>query len=257
MRPWSPIPIHDCAEPLLPLPADLLRLEPHPYVIAGAPYGADACPFRLRQGVIERLLQAQRLLQARSPGCRLAIFDAWRPLAVQRFMVAYAIAEECQRRGVDPQQPSPQLDAVEQEVGRFWAPPSEDPATPPPHSTGAAVDLTLADSDGAPLDLGSAIDAIGPVSEPDHFGGVAREATDPGQRSQASLFQQRRDLLAAVMLEAGFAQHPNEWWHFSHGDQLWAWRTGQAQARYGRSEEAPRAGGSPTAQAAPASSSFT
>ena len=234
MRPWSPIPIHDCGEPLLPLPLDLLRLEPHPYVAAGAPYGADACPFRLRQGVIERLLQAQRLLEERSPGCRLAIFDAWRPLAVQRFMVAYATAEECQRRGVDPHQPSAELEAVEQEVGRFWAPPSDDPATPPPHSTGAAVDLTLAGPNGEPLDLGSPIDAIGAVSEPDHFDGVAREASDPELRSQAALFNQRRDLLAAVMLEAGFAQHPNEWWHFSHGDQLWAWRTGEHQAFYGR-----------------------
>lgn len=235
MRPWSPVPIHDCGEPLLPLPAELLRLEPHPYVTVGAPYGVDACPFRLRQGVIERLLQAQRSLQQRSPACRLAIFDAWRPLAVQRFMVAYAIAEECRQRGVDPQIPGPALDAVEQEVGRFWAPPSDDPATPPPHSTGAAVDLTLASSDGETLDLGSPIDAIGPVSEPDHFAAVARAATDPLLRAQAALFQQRRDLLAAVMLEAGFAQHPNEWWHYSHGDQLWAWRTGHAQAIYGRS----------------------
>jgi D-alanyl-D-alanine dipeptidase len=234
MRPWSPIPIHDCGEPLLPLPGALLRLEPHPYVMAGAPYGADACPFRLREGVIERLLLAQRLLQDRSPGDRLAIFDAWRPLAVQRFMVAYAIAEECQRRGVEPHQRNPELDAVEQEVGRFWAPPSDDPATPPPHSTGAAVDLTLAGPDGTPLDLGSPIDAIGPVSEPDHFAVVAREASDPRLRSQAALFQQRRDRLAAVMLEVGFAQHPNEWWHFSHGDQLWAWRTGHHQAIYGR-----------------------
>jgi D-alanyl-D-alanine dipeptidase len=234
MRPWSPIPIHDCGEPLLPLPGALLRLEPHPYVMAGAPYGADSCPFCLRAGVIERLLQAQRLLQDHSPGDRLAIFDAWRPLAVQRFMVAYAIAEECQRRGVEPHQPSPELDAVEQEVGRFWAPPSDDPATPPPHSTGAAVDLTLAGPDGTPLDLGSPIDAIGPVSEPDHFAVVAREASDPRLRSQAALFQQRRDRLAAVMLEVGFAQHPNEWWHFSQGDQLWAWRTGHHQAIYGR-----------------------
>ena len=235
MRLWSPVPIHDCGEPLLPLPAELLRLEPHPYVTAGAPYGVDACPFRLRQGVIERLLQAQRSLQQRSPACRLAIFDAWRPLAVQRFMVAHAIAEECRQRGVDPQIPGPALDAVEQEVGRFWAPPSDDPATPPPHSTGAAVDLTLASSDGETLDLGSPIDSIGPVSEPDHFAAVARAATDPLLRAQATLFQQRRDLLAAVMLEAGFAQHPNEWWHYSHGDQLWAWRTGHAQAIYGRS----------------------
>ena len=235
MRPWSPVPIHDCGEPLLPLPAELLRLEPHPYATVGAPYGVDACPFRLRQGVIERLLQAQRSLQQRSPACRLAIFDAWRPLAVQRFMVAYAIAEECRQRGVDPQIPGPALDAVEQEVGRFWAPPSDDPATPPPHSTGAAVDLTLASSDGETLDLGSPIDAIGPVSEPDYFAAVARAATDPLLRAQAALFQERRDLLAAVMLEAGFAQHPNEWWHYSHGDQLWAWRTGHAQAIYGRS----------------------
>jgi len=234
MRPWSLIPIHDCGEPLLPLPSDLLRLEPHPYVAAGAPYGADACPFRLRQGVIERLLEAQQLLQERSPGCRLAIFDAWRPLAVQRFMVAHAIAEECQRRGVDPHQPSAEFEAVEQEVGRFWAPPSDDPAAPPPHSTGAAVDLTLAGPNGEPLDLGSPIDAIGAVSEPDYFAGVARDASDPELRNQAALFNQRRDLLAAVMLEAGFAQHPNEWWHFSHGDQLWAWRTGNKQATYGR-----------------------
>jgi D-alanyl-D-alanine dipeptidase len=234
MRPWSPIPIQDCGEPLLPLPPDFLRLEPHPYVVAGAPYGADACPFRLRQGVIERLLQAQRLLQERRPGGRLAIFDAWRPLAVQRFMVAYAIAEECQRRGVDPHHPSPDLEAVELEVGRFWAPPSDDPATPPPHSTGAAVDLTLAGPDGEALNLGSPIDAIGAVSEPDYFAGVAREASDPELRNQAALFNQRRDLLAAVMLEAGFAQHPNEWWHFSCGDQLWAWSAGEHQAIYGR-----------------------
>jgi len=234
MRPWSPIPIHDCGELLLPLPPDFLQLEPHPYVAAGAPYGADACPFRLRQGVIERLLQAQWLLQERSPGYRLAIFDAWRPLAVQRFMVAYAIAEECQRCGVDPHQPSAELEAVVHEVGRFWAPPSDDPATPPPHSTGAAVDLTLAGADGEPLDLGSPIDAIGAVSEPNYFAAVAREASDPELRNQAALFNQRRDLLAAVMLEAGFAQHPNEWWHFSRGDQLWAWRTGDNKAIYGR-----------------------
>jgi D-alanyl-D-alanine dipeptidase len=96
------------------------------------------------------------------------------------------------------------------------------------------VDLTLAGPNGEPLDLGSPIDAIGAVSEPDYFAGVAKEASDPELRSHAALFNQRRDLLAAVMLEAGFAQHPNEWWHFSCGDQLWAWRTGEHQAFYGR-----------------------
>ena len=235
LRPWSPIPIADCGEALLPLPDGLWRLEPHPYAAVGAPYGPDACPFRLRCGVIERLLQAQRELQKDQPGCRLAIFDAWRPLAVQRFMVAHAIAAECGARGIDASLPSEARAAVEKEVGRFWAPPSTDPATPPPHSTGAAVDLTLADALGTPLNLGSPIDAIGAVSEPDHFRGVAAQAEDAAMRRQALIWQERRDRLAAVMGVAGFAQHPNEWWHFSHGDQLWAWRTGQTQAIYGRS----------------------
>jgi D-alanyl-D-alanine dipeptidase len=235
MRPWSPIPIHDCGEPLLPLPPELWRLEPHPYARVGAPYGEGVSPFRLRAGVIERLLQAQSRLQHTSPTCRLAIFDAWRPIAVQRFMVAFATAEECAARGVDPSRPSPERQAVEEAVGQFWAPPSDDPATPPPHSTGAAVDLTLASLDGEPLDLGSPIDAIGDVSHPDYFRDLARATPDPQRRAQAGLFHQRRSELAEVMRQAGFAQHPNEWWHFSHGDQLWAWCTGEQQAVYGRS----------------------
>ena len=235
MRPWSPIPIRDCAEPLLPLPAELHRIEPHPYAAVGAPYGQDACPFRLRQGVIERLLAAQYQLQIEQPGWRLAVFDAWRPLAVQRFMVAFAIEQECAARGIDPASSGEARAAVEQAVGRFWAPPSSNPATPPPHSTGAAVDLTLADQAGEPLDLGSPIDAIGSVSEPDYFRAVAASSFDPAQCEQALVWQRRRDQLAAVMQAAGFAQHPNEWWHFSYGDQLWAWRTGQTRAIYGRS----------------------
>lgn len=234
LRPWSPIPIHDCAEPLVALPEELLRLEPHPYAALGAPYGDGASPFRLRAGVIARLLQAQRWLQEQGQGYRLAVFDAWRPLAVQRFMVAHAISSECRERGLDPDRPSPERDAVVQEVGRFWAPPSDDPATPPPHSTGAAVDLTLADASGVVAAMGSEIDAIGAVSEPDYFRRYADQLPDGEERQQALEWDQRRALLAQAMGAAGFSQHPNEWWHFSYGDQLWAWRCGEPQACYGR-----------------------
>lgn len=234
MRPWSPIPIADCAEPLQALPPELLRLQPHPYEAVGAPYGAGACPFRLRRGVVARLLQAQAALQAEAPELRLAIFDGWRPLAVQRFMVEHSIAAECAARGIDPATSGPAHDAVVAEVGRFWAPPSEDPATPPPHSTGAAVDLTLADHGGCPVPMGSEIDAIGAVSEPEHFRQLAASLPEGEERRQVLAWQANRDLLRSAMLAAGFAQHPNEWWHFSHGDQLWAWRSGQAQAIYGR-----------------------
>ena len=35
------------------------------------------------------------------------------------------------------------------------------------------------------------------------------------------------------MKQAGFVQHPNEWWHFSFGDQLWSWFSKQCDAIYG------------------------
>ncbi|MFM1811891.1 MAG: hypothetical protein RLZZ336_829 [Cyanobacteriota bacterium] len=229
-RPWHPIPIVDCGEPLMALPPALLRLTPHPYEALGAPYGDQQSPFVLRQGVVERLLQAQGALQTLRPDWRLAIFDGWRPVAVQQFMVTHTIQQLCREQGVDGQHPSADLSRITADVGRFWAPPSEDPATPPPHSTGAAVDLTLADRSGLPLAMGGEIDAIGPVSEPEHYAPLA--VADPD--GQAAVWHRHRQLLAQAMASAGFARHPNEWWHFSVGDQLWAWISQAPSARYGR-----------------------
>lgn len=153
MRPWSPIPIEDCGEPLQALPPALLRMDPHPYMALGAPYGASGHPFQLRLGVVQRLLDAQQHLVEHDPSLRLSIFDAWRPIAVQAFMVDHSIAELCRERGVELRS-GHAFDQVVADVGRFWAAPSRDPATPPPHSTGAAVDLTLSSSDGTPLAMG-------------------------------------------------------------------------------------------------------
>ena len=223
MRHWSLISIEDCGEPLQPLPRALLRMEPHPYMSLGAPYGASGNPFQLRQGVVQRLLDAQQRLIKHYPSLRFSIFDAWRPIVVQAFMVDHSIAELCRERGVEVRS-GDAFDRVVADVGRFWAAPSRDPATPPPHSTGAAVDLTLSSSDGTLLAMGGEIDAIGAVSEPLHY--ASREDSD------SRCWHQRRQLLAGVMAEAGFAQHPNEWWHYSFGDQLWAWRKGADVALY-------------------------
>ena len=45
--------------------------------------------------------------------------------------------------------------------------------------------------------------------------------------------QANRRLLYWLMSEAGFANNPTEWWHFSHGDQLWAKLGGHPVALYG------------------------
>ena len=39
------------------------------------------------------------------------------------------------------------------------------------------------------------------------------------------------------MEQAGFVQHPNEWWHFSYGDQLWSWLRNQGNPIYGAALE--------------------
>lgn len=216
-KPYQAIAIQDCGEPLVPIPLDRFAVvEPHPYVALGAPYG-DRSPFYLRRGIVERLCQAQAALERAKPGWRIQIFDAYRPVAVQRHMVNYSFAQECRARGLRPELLGDrQAEEIWQAVYQFWAVPSLDPKMPPPHSTGAAVDVTLVDGAGLALDMGSAIDEISRRSYPQHFAAAADAA---GRR-----FQMRRSRLFAVMESAGFLGHPREWWHFSFGDQIWAWQ---------------------------------
>ncbi|MGD1904566.1 MAG: M15 family metallopeptidase [Leptolyngbyaceae cyanobacterium] len=228
MKPYHSIAIQECGEPLIPIPlTQFSAVLPHPYERLGAPYG-DRSPYWLRESVLAALVQAQVNLQSRQPGWTIQIFDAYRPVAVQQFMVDHSFKELAQ------QQPSDSLTEAERHslletVYQFWAPPSLDPMTPPPHSTGAAVDITLMDAEGQSVDMGSPIDEISSRSHPDYFAPDG-EQPDPSVHAH-------RSLLKATLSEVGFQQHPNEWWHFSLGDQLWAWQTKAGQhlvARYGR-----------------------
>lgn len=233
---YRAVPIEECHDPLVAIPAGAFPLtEPHPYVLLGAPYGA-ASPWMLRRRVLDALMQAQRALSAHRPGWRLKLFDAYRPVPVQAFMVWREFRLQAERAGLslagyrDPFE----LQAREPEVYRtlaakvfeFWGQPSDDPATPPPHSTGAAVDLTLQDECGQEVDMGGLIDETTERSYPDHYA----DAALPAQQA----FHAHRVLLNEVMRLAGFSRHRNEWWHFSLGDQMWALANGEGAAVYGR-----------------------
>lgn len=236
IKPYQKVPVQDCGEPLLPIPLEQFAVEsPHPYEKLGAPYhlsGVDS-PYYLRQEVLERLITAQTQLQSDYPGWKILIFDAYRPLEVQQFMVDYTFSELLKTRELKPDLISAeQCQAILEEVYQFWAVPSLDPATPPPHSTGAAIDITLVNNTGKIVDMGSPIDEISPRSYPNHFA----ESSHLVEQK----YHQNRQILAAVMISAGFQQHPNEWWHFSYGDQMWAWLNNQQEteqksvAKYGR-----------------------
>lgn len=227
MKPYQSIPIADCGEPLVPIPGDRFAIpEQHPYATVGASYG-ERSPYYLRQGVLTRLLNAQELLQQVQPGWRMLIFDAYRPIAVQQYMVDYTLADLVRSHNLvlDALTESQKQEFLEQ-VHQFWAVPSLNPATPPPHSTGAAIDVTLVDENGMEVDMGSPIDEMSPRSYPNYFGAIA-DPTDPEYDPQKARYHQCRQGLRKVMVESGFCSHPHEWWHFSYGDQFWVWQRQQ------------------------------
>ena len=144
------IPIRDCGEPLQEIPESAFpRVTPHPYRAVGAPYSGS--PWWLRSGALSALYRAQSLLSARRPGWCIALFDAYRPLAVQHFMVWDAFRREAQALGcltrlascVGPdalERLDPEIYALlAPKVYRFWGIPDPDPCRPPPHSTGATI----------------------------------------------------------------------------------------------------------------------
>lgn len=211
-RPFHSIPIADSGEPLVPLdPALFVYETPAPYAAVGAPYGGVS-PFMLRRGVAHRLTGAARTLQRKKQGWQIKVFDGYRPIAVQRYMVAYTFCELAKQMGIDPlQADETQREALLQKVYRIWSPPNEEASSPPPHSTGAAVDITLVDAIGKDVDMGSPIDFNGEESDPNYF------------QSRDASIHRNRELLKDIMTQQGFLRHHAEWWHFSYGDQYWVW----------------------------------
>ncbi|MBW4615854.1 MAG: D-alanyl-D-alanine dipeptidase [Desmonostoc vinosum HA7617-LM4] len=235
MRLYHQIAILECGEPLVKIPVELFAVEsPHPYEKLGAPYGEHS-PYYLRQSVIDKLIQAQNNLQLLYPNWHIQIFDAYRPIAVQQFMVDYSFTQAVQDRGLAQTQLSPeQRQEIWQAVYEIWAVPSFEQKTPPPHTTGAAVDITLVDDSGRIVDMGSPIDELSERSHPDYYA--------KNDHLKAQQYHANRQLLRDVMLKAGFQRNPREWWHFSFGDQMWAWLHNQSNppnsvtACYGRLE---------------------
>jgi D-alanyl-D-alanine dipeptidase len=176
----------------------------------------------LRRTVADKLARVNG--RAAAAGLELFLFDAWRPREVQAYFHDVWMPRELQRR--DPTLSGAALTA---EVERYWAAPSESPESPAPHATSAAVDLTLRWKNGEALWMGSLFDDVTALAHRDRF---EQLATDNFCFSDQEARANRR-LLHWLMVEEGFAGHPDEWWHFSWGDQMWAALTGAPSAHYG------------------------
>lgn len=198
------IKIQECGEPLvdyLALCPKLLRAR------SRFEYRRESL---LRRSVAEMLCKAADALP---PGYRLAVHEGWRPLYIQRRM--YQTTWERFRQA----HPDWSDLALKRVVNRFTAP--LDPRVPPPHTTGGAVDLWLAHDDGSEYDHTSPFERFDRHCFPTLAPGLSPVA------------RENRRILSEALEAGGLTNYPSEYWHFSYGDQGWAYRTGAPHALYG------------------------
>lgn len=200
--------VEECGEPLV----DFLRLEPTDKLVLAPQHPVFDFPrvHLLRERVAKMIIQAANALP---DGLRLQIVEGYRPLSVQREHFKHSLGEA---RGRMPGASEAQIQA---EAGRYSAPP--DAPTPPPHTTGGAVDLEIIDESGERLDF------MSPFEITDSRG-AAMDA--PGISSEA---KKNRALLCSVLEPTGLTSYVDEWWHWSFGDNGWALRVGASCAIYG------------------------
>ncbi len=217
------VPIKESGSELVPLSLAPERILVRPaYFCAGLPGTSPECYARAE--VYRRLLHAASLLPE---GVRMVVLDGWRSTQVQQTLFDQCLA--VLRTGY-PDKDASELRAL---TSRFVARPSVNAEAPSPHSTGGAVDLTLASAEGTLLDFGSPFDYPGERSFLRYFEERADEAPLAGREDE--ILQNRR-LLFHVMTEAGFVNYHAEWWHFEYGTQRWALVKGEKKAFFGASD---------------------
>ncbi len=163
----------------------------------------------LRRTVADMLNTAQHALPI---GIHLQVGTALRTLIMQKDLwdgYFHTMMKE------HPQWPS---SALRRATNRFFAP--YDQSAPPGHCTGGAVDTRLVNEDGEMLDMTSPT--------------IGWEAAYTWSDKLSDQARHNRMLMVNAMLNAGFSNCREEFWHYSWGDSAWAVRTGRRDCFYGR-----------------------
>lgn len=137
----------------------------------------------LHRRAAEKLKRAAELLTRERPGWSLLVYDALRPRSVQRLLWAHVVGTAQEQYVANPDRGSM-------------------------HNYGCAIDLTVTDAHGHPIDMGTGFDTFHPLSQP--------KLEDEHLRS-SQLKREHVDnrlILRQAMTGAGFQQLPHEWWHY-------------------------------------------
>ncbi len=162
----------------------------------------------LRREVTERLYRAAESLSAQY---QLVLRAGHRPLSVQVKELERLLQKGKTELGMSPVQALA--------FARTFV---DDPAIKTPsHCSGSAVDVELMDTySGSYVDFGSYMNTESQVSYL-HAKDVTKVQKD------------NRMILLSAMLQAGFAPTYVEWWHYSYGDNVWAYFYNKETSLYG------------------------
>lgn len=148
----------------------------------------------LHPEAIKALKKASDILQEEHPDLRLKVYDAARPMSIQRIMWN-------------------QVAGTSKSI--YVSNPNKGGGM---HNYGLAVDLTLCDVKGDTLTMGVLIDHMGKESNIDKEDQMLKD----GILSQQAYSNRR--LLRGIMRKAGWSALDSEWWHFNLVDRETAMR---------------------------------
>ncbi|MCF6274662.1 MAG: D-alanyl-D-alanine carboxypeptidase family protein [Robiginitomaculum sp.] len=160
--------------------------------------------WRIRRVVRDKVLQAVDNLP---DGLCLMLFDAFRTRDRQWELWNPVF------KSITDNNPNWSKDQVYIEASRWVSPPD---GLGSGHQAGAAIDIKLAYLNKEELDFGGTMKGLS---------GVA-----PTAWPVVPNIRKNRDLLVKLMHDVGMVNYPDEWWHFSYGDRLWAEITGKSKA---------------------------
>lgn len=163
--------------------------------------------FLLRREVCKKISAAQKLLP---PGYRFMVFEAFRPHCRQIELWENILVQ------LHREHPNWSDDKCAVEADIFVANPYGFGSG---HQAGAAVDITLCSDNGQEFFMGTQVQEFNAQTRTDCTT-IKDEETE------------RRNILRKALESQGVINYPDEWWHFSYGDKLWAKITNHNSAFY-------------------------
>lgn len=133
-------------------------------------YDCAECFLRLK--TVKAMLNANTEFMKK--GYKIKIFDCYRPLDIQKKMWEIV--------------PNPEYVA--------------NPSKGSIHNRGGAVDITLVDSTGKELDMGTSFDFFG-IEASHNYQNISQQ------------IKTNRDVLKTIMIQNGFNSFDSEWWHYN------------------------------------------